>query len=285
MLSFFLASLSVLSSVPPGSAPIVGEDDTASPEERLPVAMNPGPYPGEEWVQVRARAWFARMSGHLEADASTKGTRLSVASDLDLGSESTIPEVQAWVEVPYIGRVIAGWWRYDNSSQPTLNRTITFAGRSFTVGTQVHTSLELDVAYLSYEYVFPTISLGDLAKLQLGLELGLRGISGDATLSDAGQTAEGRGTIPALVLGGHAIAQFTPWLKAEAEAVGIAIKIDKEKVSYVETYAEIGVQPLPWLFAAVGYKYMQMTYRYHARLDFDLEVDLSGAFVEVGVRF
>jgi hypothetical protein len=285
MLSIVLAALSTLQVVPQSAEGLFGDSGAAAPEEPLPAALMAGPYPGEELVQLRGRAWFARMSGHIEADATTQGTRLSVASDIDLGGDVTIPEVQAWINIGSVGRVIVGWWRYENSADATLDRTVTFAGHTFTGGAQVHTSLELNVAYVSYEYDFPDISLGDVAKLQLGLQLGLRGISGDATISEAGQTAESRGTIPALVLGGHAIATITPWLRAEVEAVGIEIKIDKEKVSYVETFVEAAVQPFPWLFAGVGYKYMQMTYHYRAHLNFDLEIDLSGAFVEVGVRF
>ena len=284
MLWAALATASILSAgFPTFGAPL--PDGTEEPTEApLPTSLMVGPNPGDELVQLKAKAWFAHMSGHLEADGTTRGSRLSIASDTNLGGTVDIPEVEASVNVPYLGRFYAGWWRYNNSGDSTLDRTITFADQTFNVGTSIHTTLELNVAYLTYEYTFPKISIG-AGQLELGLELGLRFLSGDATLTDAGVTSESRGTLPALVLGGRAIYQILPWLRAEAEAVGIKISIDKESVSYVETYAEIVAQPLPWLFGGVGYKYFEMSYGYSGRLNFDLDLQLSGVYLTVGVRF
>jgi hypothetical protein len=279
-----LACLPAVPDVPQPRATLMDEDPGRSFEEILPAEPRTGPEPGDETFQIRGRAWFAHMSGHIEADATTQGTRLSIAGDTDLGGRVDIPEIEAHVNIPYVGRLYLGWWRYDNGGDNTLARTITFADHTFNVGTTIHTHLELNVAYLTYEYAFPKIPIGPTS-LELGLELGMRFLSGDATVSDAGQESESRGSLPALVLGGRAIYQMLPWLRAEAEVVGIQISIDKEKVSYVETFAEVVAQPLPWLFGGVGYKYMEMTYRYHARLNFALDLELSGAYVTVGIRF
>lgn len=284
MLWLALATASILSAGFPAFGGPLSDPPEEPSEAPLPTSLMVGPNPGDELVQLRGKAWFARMSGHLEADGTTRGSRLSINSDVDMGGTVDIPEVEASVNVPYLGRFYAGWWRYNNSADATLDRTISFADHTFNVGTSIHTSLELNVAYLTYEYAFPKISIG-VGQLELGLELGLRFLSGDATLTDAGETAESRGTLPALVLGGRAIYQILPWLRGEVEAVGIKISIDKESVSYVETYAEIVAQPLPWLFGGVGYKYMEMTYGYSARLKFDLDLQLSGVYLTVGVRF
>ncbi len=279
-----LPAVSDIPDVPQPRATLLDEDPGRSLEGALPAEPWTGPDPGDEIFQIRGRAWFAHMSGHIEADATTRGTRLSIAGDTDLGGRVDIPEIEAHLNIPVVGRLYVGWWRYDDGGDNTLSRTITFADHSFTVGTTVHTHLDLSVAYLTYEFVFPKIPIGPTS-LELGLELGVRGLSGDATVKGAGQEAEARGTLPALVLGARAIYQILPWLRAEAEVVGIQVSIDKEKVSYVETFAEVVAQPLPWLFAGVGYKYMELTYRYHARLDFDLDLQLSGAYVTAGVRF
>jgi hypothetical protein len=279
-----LAALSAFPDDPTTRATLLDEDPGRTFESVFPTEPLTGTDPGDETFQIRGRAWFAHMSGHIEADATTQGTKLSIAGDTDLGGRVDIPEIEAHVNIPYVGRLYLGWWRYDNGGDNTLSRTITFVDHSFNVGTTVHTHLELNVAYLTYEYAFPKIAIGP-TNLELGVELGLRFLSGDATVSDAGQEAESRGTMPALVLGARAIYQILPWLRTEAEVIGIQVSIDKEKVSYVETFFEAVAQPLPWLFGGVGYKYMDMTYRYRARLNFDLDLQLSGAYVTVGVRF
>jgi hypothetical protein len=287
MLWLTIATWAALSAAGPGTPDLFGDDaaEEVLPEAPLPTTLALGSYPGDELVQIRGRAWFARLSGTVEANGTTRGSRLSVSSDTDLGGHVDVPQIEASINIPYVGRLYLGWWGYSNSSNPTLDRTITFADHTFNTGTQIHTKFDLNVIYAMYEYAFPKISLGDVAQLELGLELGIRAISGHLEMSDAGQDSTSEGTIPALVLGGRAILQFLPWLRAEVEAVGIGISIDAEKVTYVETFAEVVFQPLPWLFGGVGYQYMQMTYRYNARLNFDLDLDLSGAYVTVGVRF
>lgn len=276
------ASISTACQVHPD---LLGDAADLPPEAPLPTTLDLGPYPGDELIQIQGRAWFARMSGTVEANATTQGTRLSVSADADLGGHVDVPEVVAHINIPYVGRLYVGWWGYNNSGTPTLTRSITFADHTFTGGETLHTKFDLNVVYATYEYAFPKISLGDVAMLELGLELGVRSISASAEISDPMEDITSEGTIPALVVGGRAILQLLPWIRVEAEGVGIGISINSEKVTYVEAFGEVVVQPLPWLFGGVGYKYMETTYRYSARLHFDLDLQLSGAYVTVGVRF
>jgi hypothetical protein len=268
-------------------------DDEEASEESLPRSVSETPFPspradsapGSEIFQIRGREWYAHMSGNLHADATTKGSRLSMASDLDLGGHVDVPELQAYFNVPYLGRLYVDWWRYANTGDSTLNRTIEFAGRSFTGGSTIHSRFDLNVTALTYEYTLPTISLGGVSYLEFGLQLGAKALGAEASIDDPSASESARGTTYAVVLGGRALVQILPWLRAEAEAQGISLTVSAEKVTYVETYFEAVAEPLPWLFAGVGYKYVQITYRYEARLNFNLDFELSGAYLTVGVRF
>jgi hypothetical protein len=208
-----------------------------------------------------------------------------MSSDLDLGGHVDVPELQVYFNIPYFGRLYADWWRYANTGDSTLNRTIDFAGRSFTGGTAIHTRFDLNVSALTYEYTFPAIPLGGISYLEFGAQLGAKALGAESMIQDSSGSETSRGTIYAIVLGGRALVRILPWLRAEAEAQGISLAISTEKVTYVETYFEAVAEPLPWLFAGVGYKYAQITYRYEARLNFNLDFELSGAYLTVGVRF
>jgi len=72
---------------------------------------------------------------------------------------------------------------------------------------------------------------------------------------------------------------------APKQRPGISLTVSAEKVTYVETCFEAVAEPLPWPFAGVGYKYARITYRCEARLNFNLDFELSGAYLTVGVRF
>jgi hypothetical protein len=64
-------------------------------------------------------------------------------------------------------------------------------------------------------------------------------------IQDSSGSETSRGTIYAIVLGGRALVQILPWLRAEAEAQGISLAISTEKVTYFETYFEAVAEPLP----------------------------------------
>src|SRR5581483_4643405 len=109
-----LAALSAFPGDPEPRATLLDEEPGRSSESPLSAAPWTGPDPGDEIFQIRGRAWFAHMSGHIEADATTQGTRLSIAGDTDLGGRVDIPEIEAHLNIPYVGRLYLGWWRYDN---------------------------------------------------------------------------------------------------------------------------------------------------------------------------
>jgi len=281
---------------PPGASSVprlLTPKEEAAPEEVLPRSLSETPLvsprvdvtPGSELFQIRGREWYAHMSGNLQSSGATLGTRLSFSSDLDLGGHVDVPEIQAYFNIPYLGRLYVDWWRYANTGDSTLTRTINFGDHSFTGGSTIHSRFDLDIVSLTYEYTLPTISLGGVSYLELGLQFGAKSLSAEASLDDSLIQGTTRGTTYAVVLGGRALVQILPWLRAEAELQGISVAISSEKVSYFETYVEAVAQPLPWLFAGVGYKYFQLTYRYEARLHFDLDFELSGAYLTVGVRF
>ena len=241
----------------------------------------------DERVGVRVREWYAALEGHVESNGDIlKGTNVDFGSDLGLDDAAFTSELQAYVRLPFFGRIYAGWWWLDREGDETLSRTITFADQTLTASTRVQTELNLDVYYLSYEYAFPTIPIGELFKLELGVLVGARAILAEASIDSALGSGSDNGGIGLPVLGGHAALQMTKWLRADVELMGMTVSYAGRRATYVEAFAEVVVQPFTWLYAGVGYKFAQVEVSDNSgSTDFLLDINISGFYLTVGLKF
>lgn len=241
----------------------------------------------DEHVGVRLREWYAKLEGNLSSDGTIfGGTSISLADDLGVDDPAWSTEIQVYGRIPFFGKLYAGWWRIDRHGDEILSRTITYADQTFVASTEVKTDLTLDVGYLTYEFVFPSIPIGDLLKWELGLQLGARVMRGEGTLDSAVASGSDSGVIGIPVIGGHAALQVTPFLRADVEVVGLGLSYSGRRGSYLEAYGEIVGQPFPWLFAGVGYKYVSLRVRdTQGSADFDLDIHITGLYLTAGVRF
>src|SRR6185503_19955356 len=140
----------------------------------------------DEFIGVRVREWFARMGGQIEADdVSGTSETVDLAADLGLGDRNWTHELQAYLRIPVLGRIYLGWWRAHDTGDETLSRTIDFAGFTFTSSTNVHSEVTLDVGYLTYEFAFPTIPIGDVIGVELAVQISARAIRGDGTIEES----------------------------------------------------------------------------------------------------
>jgi hypothetical protein len=242
----------------------------------------------DEHVGVRVREWFARISGTIEADdGSGTSDRIDLSDDLGLGDRNLTHELQAYVKIPVLGRIYAGWWRAHDTGSDTLTRSFDFQGVTFTTSTRIDSEVTLDVAYLNYEFAFPTIPIGDVVKIELGAELGVRGIRGFGSIHDttSGQTESKSGIAGLPTLGVHATAVLFTYLRAELEVLGLAFRYGDWSAHYLEWSAELVGQPLPWLFAGLGYKAVDINVRHGGTDKFAVDVGVSGLYITFGVRF
>ena len=94
------------------------------------------------------------------------------------------------------------------------------------------------------------------------------------------------GIIGTPVLGGHVALQLTQFVRADVEVVGLEVNIGGHRASYLEGYGEIVAEPVKWVFAGVGYKYVALGVRDHSGGSvFNIDVHLNGIYLTVGVRF
>lgn len=253
----------------------------------LVVLSAPPAFAQDEYIGVRVREWYAKMEGDIKAGGNVPGdTTINLASDLGLDSSEWNTEVQVYGRIPFFGKIYAGWWMVDRQGDEILSRTISFANQSFTASTEVKTEASLEVGYLTYEFDFPAIPIGDLLKWELGLQVGARVMRGEGKIDSALVSGSDGGTIGIPVVGGHAAVQITPYLRADAEVVGLDFSYSGHRGSYFEAYGEVVAQPFSWLFAGVGYKYVSLGVRTHlSSSDFELDSHITGLYVTAGVRF
>jgi hypothetical protein len=242
----------------------------------------------DEHIGLRVREWFARMSGTIEADdGSGTSERVDLGADLGLADRNLTHELQAYLRIPVVGRIYLGWYRVHDTGDETLTRTIDFEGLTFTTSTNVHSEVTLDVGYLTYEFAFPTIPIGDVVGIELGLQVSGRVFRGDGSIEESagGQSGQKDGVFGLPTIGGHVTVTFFEVIRAEVELLGLAFAYGDVRIHYLEASAEVVAQPVPWLFAGVGYKLTSLELSNTGTQRFLFDVTISGLYITAGVRF
>ena len=241
----------------------------------------------DETIGVRWREWFAKLGGHIQGEGETlPATDLNLTSTLGLDDQENGHEIQFCLSLPVLGRFYAGYWWVDFEGSKTLTQDITFADFTFTASTTVDSTLNLDMYYLTYEFVLPSIPLaGDQIGLNIGLQLGVRALLAEASINSVLGDAKDDGGVGIPVIGLHGSLQVASFLRAELEVSGLAVSYGSSALSYVEGFGEIVGQLGP-AFAGLGYKWCKLDLD-DSRGDVDLSVDIhiDGFYFTAGLRF
>lgn len=250
-------------------------------------AASSGAWAQDEMIGVRVREWKATLEGKISADTTAfGGSTIDLADDLGLDAAEWSSELQVYGHIPFFGKLYGGWWRVHREGDEILTRTINFDGQVYAASTRVQSEVTLDVGYLTYEFDFPSIPLGDAIQWEIGLQLGARVMSAAGSLDSAVASGSRDGIIGIPVLGGHMALQVTRFLRADVELVGLTFSYGDHHGSYIEAYGEIVAQPFPWLFAGVGYKYVALEVSEKGGdNDFEVDAHISGFYLTAGVRF
>jgi hypothetical protein len=240
----------------------------------------------DETIGVRWREWKAAIDGHIQGQGD-----VVPASDIDvddtLGYErENGHEIQLYLNIPFFGRFYGGYWWIGFEGEETLDRTITFDDQTFTAGTRIDSELDLDMYYLTYEFVLPSLPLGgDDLRLDLGIQAGVRVLLVEGSIESSLFQGEDSGGTGIPVLGLHGMLQVTPFARAELEIAGMSVSYGSSSLRYVEAFGEIVGQLGP-AFAGVGYKWCNLDMRDN-RGDTELKLDitLEGLYLTAGLRF
>ena len=240
----------------------------------------------DETVGARWREWFVSINGRIQGQGDVvPAADINLSETLGLDDQENAHEIQLYVQLPVLGRLYAGYWWVDFDGTETLDRDITFGDVTFTASTTVDTTLELDMYYLTYEFMFPSVPLADTVRLDLGVQLGVRALLLDASIDSALLFAEDDGAVGTPIIGARGALQVTPFLRAELELAGMTIRYGDASMKYVEAFGEVVGQLGP-VFAGVGYKYVSLDFDDESGdVDLEAEVKLDGFYLTAGVRF
>lgn len=240
----------------------------------------------DEHVGLRVREWFARTSGTISSQESgVPPTTLDLSDDLGLGDQQLTHEIQVYGRIPFFGRLVAGWWHSHDEGHDVLEETVTFAGQTFTASTPIDSEYTLDVAYLTYEFVLPTIPIGDLVQVEVVPSLGVRGIWASGSIEGSGLSGSDSGKVGLPTVGVHATLKLFDLIRTEAEVTGLQFRYGDHEAHYLELYGEAVVEPLPFVFAGVGYKLVQMNVKNTGKNPSHVDLDIAGFYITFGVRF
>lgn len=241
----------------------------------------------DETLGVRWREWFVKLGGHIQAESdSLPATDINLTSTLGLDDQENGHEIQLYINFPLVGRLYAGYWWVDFEGTETLSRDITFGDVTFTATSTVESTLNLDMYYLTYEFLLPSIPLGgEELSLDIGVQVGLRGLLAEASIDNPLLSAEDSGGVGIPVIGVRGCLQLASFLRAEVEFAGMAVSYGSSALSYVEGFGEIVGQLGP-AFGGVGYKWASLDLNdSRGDADFDLDIKLDGFYLTAGLRF
>jgi hypothetical protein len=241
----------------------------------------------DETIGVRWREWFVKINGHIQGQGdNVPAADINLTSTLGLDDQENGHEIQLYLSLPVLGRFYAGYWWVDFEGDETLTRDITFADVTFSASTTVESTLNLDMYYLTYEFLLPSIPLGgDTMRLDVGVQLGARALLADASIESSGLSGEDDGAVGTPVIGVRGALQLAQFVRAELEIAGMSIRYGDSSMRYVEGFAEVVGQLGP-VFGGVGYKWCSLDFHDSSGdVDFQADFKLDGFYLTAGLRF
>jgi hypothetical protein len=241
-------------------------------------------------VGVRYRSWQSTFEGTLQADdEAIEGTNVDIASDLSIDDEEHISGFTAWVGLSGAGRIWVDWWDGTWEGDEVLSNSITFAGKTFTAASNVHTKMEWRALTGLYLYDLPLPTPGPVGlDLSIGAGFKFVRIYGKLESDVAPFSESGTFRAPVPVLAGAARVTLGEYFSAELEIQGLHVE-SWENVATGTIYdISLSAQGrYQFAFGGIGYRWFGVRLK-DERADIDtvqLDLLIHGFFFELGVRF
>lgn len=239
-------------------------------------------------VGLRYREWFPSLDGDVHVqddDFAIDSGDIDLDSTLGMDDAKFAREIEAYVEIPFLGRLGAGGWFARFQGDKTLSETITFGDSVFTVGTAVETELDLDVYNLYYEFVLPLPEPEGPLDLDLGAQVGLQAIHAEGSVAALGQDEDGAFNIGHPFLGARGALTVAEHLRGEVGVRGLAFSYSGNRIGYFDVTAEL-VLTVQGFYAGGGWKHVILDAAYDgSSTDADLDIRIDGPYLTAGIRF
>lgn len=128
-------------------------------------------------IEAEGRYWITDLTANAKVVESSIGTDLDFKSDLDVKDEN-FPEARVILHTGENSKFRLAYTQVNYSGENTVTRTVEFAGKSYTAGTLVNSSL--DIQYARFGWIWQFVNL--FGKLKAGPMIELKAISADISL-------------------------------------------------------------------------------------------------------
>ncbi len=242
----------------------------------------------ESSYRVRGRSWRAEIDGTIDADnLGIDGTGIDLSGDLAQDDTLNINDISGMVNLRGVGKINVQYWWGKWDADVVIPTTFTWAGSSYTAGSQVSSELDWQVWTFVFEYAVPGPGLTG-GTSSLAAQGGFRYLGMEATISDAGQSNSARlkGLCPCIGFRGSM--QLAQWLTIEAETNGSFVRSLSGGIDGTMWDVAVGVTAkFSMVYGGVGYRIIKMDMNDNrSNVDlFTASLEVKGLFFEVGLKF
>ena len=230
----------------------------------------------DEMLSVKAGYQVMSPSGTFAGESNGVGTRIDMEDNIAFDDSK---DVTAEIAVQ-LGNSRLSFNYLPLSFSGTGTGTFTFNGKTFTPANgSVSSEISADIYDIGYTYYL--LNFDDLpSRFQLGVELAIKVIEGEAslsqTLSSLNETASGTAPIPTLGLRARV---------ALGDFIGVSGRVgylEFDDNSFLDADVQVEFSPLPMAGIYGGYRIFELDVN---ESDLLLDVEFSGPYAGVFVRF
>ncbi|OHB77804.1 MAG: hypothetical protein A2Z34_02715 [Planctomycetes bacterium RBG_16_59_8] len=248
---------------------------------------------GEETIGVKLRMWSATMGGDMRVDEDNiLGTEIDIDDVLDMEKDDKAFEGVITFKPFHNSRFDLEYWSNNFDGETRLAQTFIFDGETYDLGTQVNSSMDMNVATLTYSYVISTPRVADIA-IEAGPVIGVKLLDYEGSLHAVDApvpfSAGEKFTTPAPVVGLRVTADLTKWITVEADVNGLKMSnIQDIDATLIDAHAEVTLNLWRGFYIGGGYHYFDIDVTDESGSSGEkTEVDftLDGLYLSAGYRF
>ncbi|MCX8075933.1 MAG: TIGR04219 family outer membrane beta-barrel protein [Aquificaceae bacterium] len=231
-------------------------------------------------VDVSVGGYMQEPSGNLKY----KGSAIDIDKDLNLDREIR-PYARLKLEppVPLIPKLYAQYTPTKFEGKKTLTKNITYGNRTFTQGTPIDSSVELNRYDLAVFYNVPLVGLATLGTIdpEFGLNMRLVQFDGKITNRNNPTVSESKSFSVPIPMVYASLGISPPGIPLEVRAEARAMPV--KKLRYYDFSGEVRIKPLVPFYISLGYR--QETFNLEDIKDVYTDFTIKGPFLMIGARF
>lgn len=236
-------------------------------------------------IGAEVMVWWPTISGDATFDTELiPGTELDLDSIMGLEETRTTVQLGIWVNPLKRYRLSVYWFLDKRSGDRILTEPITVAGKTYNVGAEIDSSVEIQRWKIVSEIA---LLRNDLGRLAFGVGLVyLDAVAKVEGIASGGlfESTDERVQVPIPVIGASAEVHIPKLfgLGLFADGVGLSLKYKDVGASYLDIRGGVSLKTR-FVYALAGYQYINL--QAEAFDELEVGLNLQGPFVAVGAKF